>query len=103
MPFWQAVLGYRPRPDIPDEDLVDPGDRLAPFWFEEMDELRADGAGTMHLVVWVPWDQVEARIQAGLASGGRLIRHNAEEAFWTLADPAGNEIDIATTSAPETG
>jgi hypothetical protein len=27
-------------------------------------------------------------------------RHNEEERFWTLADPAGNEVDIATTSAP---
>ena len=24
MPFWRAVLGYDPRPDSPDEDLVDP-------------------------------------------------------------------------------
>jgi hypothetical protein len=30
-----------------------------------------------------------------------LVRHNAEENFWTLADPAGNEIDVSTTSAPE--
>jgi 4a-hydroxytetrahydrobiopterin dehydratase len=51
MPFWQAVLAYDPRPGSPDEDLVDPHSRLAPFWFEEMDELRADGAGTLHLVV----------------------------------------------------
>jgi hypothetical protein len=101
MPFWQAVLGYQPRPDSSDEDLVDPHDRLAPFWFEEMDELRADGAGTVHLVVWVPWDEAEDRMQAGLAAGGRLVRHNADEGFSTLADPAGNEVDIATTSAPE--
>ena len=101
IPFWQAVLGYRPRPDSPDEDLVDPHDRLAPFWFEEMDELRADGTGSVHLVVWLPWDGAEARMQAGLAAGGRLVRHNEEEGFWTLADPAGNEVDIATTSAPE--
>jgi hypothetical protein len=26
---------------------------------------------------------------------------NAEERFWTLADPAGNEVDIATASPPE--
>jgi 4a-hydroxytetrahydrobiopterin dehydratase len=103
MPFWQRVLGYEPRADSPEEDLVDPHDRLAPFWFEEMEELRPDGAGTMHLVVWVPWDQVEARIQAALAAGGRLVRHNVEEAFWTIADPAGNEVDIATTSPPDTG
>jgi 4a-hydroxytetrahydrobiopterin dehydratase len=101
MPFWQAVLGYQPRPDSPDEDLVDRHDRGAPFWFEEMEELRADGAGTMHLVVWVPWDAAESRVESGLAAGGRLVRHNVEEAFWTLTDPAGNEVDIATTMAPE--
>ena len=100
MPFWQAVLGYSPRPDSPDEDLVDPHGRLAPFWFEEMGELRADGAGTIHLVAWLPWDQAEARVAAGLAAGGRVVRHNVDEGFWTLADPAGNEVDIAATSAP---
>ncbi|MEW6224143.1 MAG: VOC family protein [Chloroflexota bacterium] len=101
MPFWQGVLGYDRRPDSPDEDLVDPHGRLAPFWFEDMDEPRADGAGTVHLVVWLPWDEAEARVTAGLAAGGRLVRHNLEEQFWTLADPAGNEVDVATTSAPD--
>lgn len=101
MPFWQRVLGYDPRPDSPDEDLVDPHARLAPFWFEEMDELRADGAGTIHLVVWVPWDQAEARVAAGVAAGGRVVRHNVEEGFWTLADPAGNEVDVAATTPPD--
>ncbi len=101
MPFWQAVLGYDRRPDSPEEDLVDPRGRLAPFWFEEMDEPRADGAGTVHLVVWVPWDAAETRVAAGVAAGGRIVRHNVEERFWTLADPAGNEVDIATTSSPD--
>ena len=103
MPFWQAVLAYQPRLDSPDEDLVDPHDRLAPFWFEQMDELRADGAGSVHMVVWVPWDEAEARVAAGVAAGGRIVRHNEEELFWTLADPVGNEIDIATAPAPEAG
>jgi 4a-hydroxytetrahydrobiopterin dehydratase len=100
MPFWQGVLGYDRRPDSPDEDLIDPHGRLAPFWFEEMEELRTDGAGTIHLVVWVPCDEAESRVAAGLAAGGRIVRHNVEESFWTLADPAGNEVDVATTSAP---
>ena len=73
MPFWQAVLGYAPRPDSPEEDLVDPHARLAPFWFEEMDELRADGAGTIHLVVWVPWDQARGAA-GGRPGGGRPAR-----------------------------
>jgi hypothetical protein len=33
--------------------------------------------------------------------GGRIVRHNLAETFWTLADPAGNEVDVATTSAPD--
>jgi 4a-hydroxytetrahydrobiopterin dehydratase len=101
MPFWQGVLGYDRRPASPDEDLIDPHGRLAPLWFEEMDELRADGAGTIHLVVWVPWDEAEARVAAGIAAGGRMVRHNVEDLFWTLADPVGNEVDVATTAAPD--
>jgi 4a-hydroxytetrahydrobiopterin dehydratase len=101
MPFWQVVLGYDPRPDSPDEDLVDPHGRLAPFWFEEMDEPRPDGAGTIHLVVWVPWDQAAPRIAAAVAAGGRIVRHNVEEGFWTLADAAGNEVDVSATSPPD--
>ncbi len=31
MPFWRAVLGYQPRRDSPDEDLVDPHGRW-PRW-----------------------------------------------------------------------
>jgi hypothetical protein len=61
---------------------------------------RPDGAGTVHLVVWVPWEEAESRVAAGVAAGGRIVRHNVEEMFWTLADPAGNEVDVATTSAP---
>ena len=101
MPFWQGVLGYDRRPDSPDEDLVDPHGRLAPFWFEEMEAMRADGAGTIHLVVWLPWDVAESRVAAGVAAGGRIVRRNLEDNFWTLADPAGNEVDIATTPAPD--
>jgi len=101
MPFWASVLGYVPRADSPDEDLVDRHERGAPLWFEEVEQLPSDGAGTMHLVVWVPWDLAESRVAAGIAAGGRLVRHNVEEGFWTLADPADNEVDIATTSAPE--
>jgi 4a-hydroxytetrahydrobiopterin dehydratase len=101
LPFWRAALAYDPRADSPDEDLVDRHDRGAPFWFENMDALRSDGSGTVHLVVWVPWDEAESRVAAGVAAGGRMIRHNVEEAFWTLADPAGNEVDIATMTPPE--
>ncbi|MEP6468216.1 MAG: VOC family protein [Chloroflexota bacterium] len=97
MPFWRAVLGYEPRPDSPDEDLVDPQDRGAAFWFETMEEPRPGGGGAIHLAIWVPHDQAEARIAAALAAGGRMVRDEYAPSWWTLADAAGNEADIATT------
>ena len=98
MPFWRAVLGYEPRPDSPDEDLVDPQDRGSAFWFESMDEPRPGGTGAIHLGIWVPPEQAEARVAAALAAGGRMVRDDHAPSWWTLADAAGNEADIATTA-----
>jgi 4a-hydroxytetrahydrobiopterin dehydratase len=99
-PFWRAVLGYDPRPDSPEEDIIDPRDRGPALWFEEMDEPRPDGGGAIHLAVWVPHDQAEARVQAALAAGGRMVRDRAPS-WWTLADPAGNEADVSTVLGRE--
>lgn len=98
MPFWSAVLGYERRNDSPDEDLVDPRGRGPGFWFERMNEPRADGGGAIHVVVWVPREQAEARVAAALAAGGRLVRDEFAPSWWTLADAAGNEADIATVA-----
>jgi 4a-hydroxytetrahydrobiopterin dehydratase len=97
MPFWQALLGYEPRRDSPSEDLVDPRDRGPAFWFEQMNEPRPDGGGAIHIAVWVPYEQAEARVAAALAAGGRMVRDTFAPSWWTLADAAGNEADIATT------
>lgn len=96
MPFWRAVLGYEPRGDSPDEDLVDPHQRGPSFWFERMREPRQGGAGAIHVAIWVPYEQAEARVAAALAAGGHLVRDQFAPAWWTLADAAGNEADIAT-------
>ena len=97
-PFWRAVLGYVPRPDSPVEDLVDPHLRGTNLWFETMQEPRGDGGGAIHIAVWVPPEQAEARVAAALAAGGRLVRDDFAPSWWTLADAAGNEADIATTT-----
>jgi 4a-hydroxytetrahydrobiopterin dehydratase len=96
MPFWQAVLGYERRPDTPDEDLVDPRDRGPAFWFEAMEEPRPDGGGAIHVAVWVPVEQAEARVAAALAAGGHMVRDEFAPSWWTLADAAGNEADVAS-------
>ncbi len=96
MPFWRAALGYEPRRDSPAADLVDPRGRWPGFWFERMNEPRADGGGAIHVAMWVPSERAEARIAAALAAGGRMVRDEFAPSWWTLADAAGNEVDIAT-------
>jgi 4a-hydroxytetrahydrobiopterin dehydratase len=96
MPFWQAVLGYERRADTPDEDLVDPHLRNPGFWFEQMKELRADGGGAIHVAIWIPYEQAQARVEAALAAGGHMVRDKYAPSWWTLADSAGNEVDIST-------
>jgi len=97
MPFWRAVLGYEPRRDSPAEDLVDPHGRGVPFWFEQMKEPRADGGGAIHIAIWVPYEEAQARIEAALAAGGRMVRDEFAPSWWTLAHAPGNEAYIATT------
>jgi 4a-hydroxytetrahydrobiopterin dehydratase len=99
MPFWRAVLGYEPRADSPDEDLVDPRDRGPALWIEGMDAPRADGGGAIHIAVWVPYERAEARVAAALAAGGRMVRDEFAPSWWTLADAAGNEADVATVES----
>ena len=53
------------------------------------------GGGAIHLGIWMPYQQAEARLEAALAAGAHLVRERAP-AWWTLADAAGNEADIAT-------
>jgi 4a-hydroxytetrahydrobiopterin dehydratase len=89
--FWRAVLGYR---EVGDEDLLDPRAHGPSFWFQEMDAPRPQ-RNRVHVDVFVPHDQAEARVAAGLAAGGRLIADHSPT-WWTLADPEGNEVDVAT-------
>lgn len=96
MPFWEAILGYIRRPDSPQEDLIDPRGRGAPFWFEGMEELRGDGDGAIHIALWLPYEEAQARIDAALAAGGHMVRDQYAPRWWTLADAAGNQCDIST-------
>ena len=92
MPFWRAVLGYR---QVGDEDLLDPRSQGPSFWFQQMDAPRPQ-RNRIHIDVWVPHDQAEARIAAAIAAGGHLVNDDFAPAWWTLADAEGNEVDVAT-------
>ena len=75
---------------------MDPRARGAAVWLEGMHEPRPDGGGAIHVAVWLPAEQAEARVAAALAAGGRLVRDDFAPSWWTLADAAGNEADVAT-------
>jgi 4a-hydroxytetrahydrobiopterin dehydratase len=92
LPFWRAVLGYG---QFGDEDLLDPYRRGPSFWFQQMDAPRPQ-RNRIHVDVFVPHDQAEARIAATIAAGGRLVSDQHAPAWWTLADAEGNEADVAT-------
>ena len=55
----------------------------------------------IHVDVYVPDDQAGARVEAALAAGGRIVYDAEAPEWWTLADPEGNELDIAVTVGRE--
>lgn len=100
-PFWTSVLGYRQGPyHRLAQDIYDPR-RLNPvFWFQPIDaEDRDDRArraqrNRIHVDLLVPEDEAQVRIDAALAAGGRITSDAQAPAWWTLADPEGNELDV---------
>jgi 4a-hydroxytetrahydrobiopterin dehydratase len=91
LPFWHAVLGYR---QVDDEDLIDPLFQGPPVWFQQMDAPRPQ-RNRIHIDVYVPHDQAEARVAAALAAGGHVVSDEHAPEWWTLADAEGNEVDVA--------
>ncbi|GIJ52228.1 hypothetical protein Val02_91140 [Virgisporangium aliadipatigenens] len=91
LPFWAAVLGYR---EEGEEDVLDRLRRGPSFWFQQMDAPRSQ-RNRIHIDVYVATDQAEKRVAAALAAGGRIVDGSRAPKWWTLADPEGNEVDVA--------
>ena len=102
--FWRAVLGYveDPRPHL--SDIVDPRQLAMPFFFQDLDasdQARREQRNRIHVDLFVPDDHAVERVHAALAAGGRVVRDSGAPAWWTLADPEGNEVDIAVSVGRE--
>lgn len=90
-PFWAAALGYN---DLGDEDAIDPRRRNPHLWFHELDPPEP-GRGRVHIDVYVPADEIEARVTAALAAGGRVANDSHAPEYWSLASPDNHGVDIA--------
>lgn len=91
-PFFMAALGYEA---FGDTDAVDPlrcGPQLA------FNPIRGDSAarGRTHFDVFVAADRAQARVEAALAAGGRLVDDSHAPAWWSLASPDNHGVDIAS-------
>ncbi len=89
--FWRAVLGYAPRAD---DSAVDPLGHGSTVWMQELDNVKPL-RHAMHVDVSVAREQIEARLEAALAAGGRIADASAAPGAWILADRAGNKVCIA--------
>ena len=94
LPFWRAVLGYDLRAGD-QEDLIDPQRRGPLTYYQQMEQTRTD-RNRIHFDVWVAHDRAEARVEAALAAGGRLVTDEHAPSWWVLADAEGNEVCVCT-------
>ena len=88
--FWRAVLGYDA---MSDDNAVDPLGHGSTVWMQELPEAKPL-RHAMHVDVSVAREHVEARLAAALAAGGRIVDDSDAPNNWTLADAAGNRVDL---------
>ncbi len=98
LPFWQAVLGYRDRGEGT-TNIIDPRDHGPLIFFQQMAAERPQ-RNRIHVDVWVPHDQAEARVAEAISAGGHLVTDRYVPSWWVLADAEGNEACVCTWRNP---
>lgn len=95
MPFWEAVFGLV-RAEHPELgiDLTDPADKLPELWFQQSGD--EEPRQRWHHDLWIDPAEVQPRIDAAIAAGGRLVSDEQAPSYWVLADPEGNKICLCT-------
>jgi 4a-hydroxytetrahydrobiopterin dehydratase len=93
--FWRAVLGYGDRDGGPVEELNDRQRRKPGVGFQQMDAPRPQ-RNRIHLDVWVPHDQAEARVADAVAAGGRVVSDEMAPVVVDAGRSRGQRVDVAT-------
>lgn len=89
--FWRAVLGYAP---LHDDNGIDPLGQGSTVWMQDLDPNKPL-RHAMHVDVSVARDHAEARMEAAVAAGGRVVDDSSAPGAWILADRSGNKVCIA--------
>lgn len=92
MSFWGAVLAMGGTAE--GDDLRDPYGVTPLVWFQNSGS--EEPRQRWHPDVWVDPAQVQPRIDAALAAGGRLVSDTSAPSYWVLADPEGNRVCLCT-------
>lgn len=89
--FWEAAFAAEPMtmPDGAVELL--PADGGPRIWFQPM-ETERPGRNRLHVDVYVPREDVQVRLRATLAAGGRMVTEEFAPSWWVLADADDNEV-----------
>jgi len=91
LPFWRAVLGYLP---MADDNGVDPLGHGSTVWMQDLDPAKPL-RHAMHIDVSVAREHAQARLDAAVAAGGRIVDESSAPNWWILSDRAGNKVCIA--------
>jgi 4a-hydroxytetrahydrobiopterin dehydratase len=103
--FWRAVLGYA---SMSDDNGVDRLGHGSTVWLQPIDEAKTL-RHAMHVDVSVAREHAQARLDAAVAAGGRIVDDSEAPGAWILADRAGNKVciaawpDGATPPTPDAG
>lgn len=101
--FWRVALGYQEDQRAGITDIVDPRGLNVPLFLQDLDaedQARRAQRNRIHVDLFLPHDQLQARLEAVLSAGGTVIRDGGP-IWWTVADPEGNEIDLTTAVGRE--
>jgi len=96
-PFWRVGLGYVETVNDGEVALVDPRGNGPLLWFQHMEIARTD-RNRIHLDVYVPSSDAEARVAAIVEAGGVLLTDEHAPDWWVLADEEGNELCVCTAA-----
>ena len=64
------------------------------MWFQQSGD--EEPRQRWHHDSWIDPAEVQPRIDAAIAAGGRLVSDERAPAYWVLADPEGNKICLCT-------